>query len=586
MVLANIVYDTIHKKTGLHRWYLDLIFFPIIVLGWSALCSSEVGIGVGLVSAICWSWAMMIDLRWRSGILSHQHGGLSERVPMPIPNLVSIIEGPILERKRHLIVGSWPLEHQAEFTLFVLNPSKIRPQFSLRVELHSESSCIDLMSETCMEISCPEPGGLFKYSFSVKAISLTDSASHVHITITHADLIIRQELVISSVFSKKHSLIKSAEISRWKGGARSAFSWRGDQDLYDPATFQSVEGLRSSLALSHRFRIPSTLYLSARLSLVEEEHRAFCEHFAWNRHPEEINEFISFLKNEVSIQQDLEFPMETEKPLGMELGNHSYLHHGTHTAADQANQWTGRVWVGAGRYHWLSTDSPDSFTEQRDNAEKGKQVIREILGVETSSWASPGRVFDSETARAVEAAGVEIGSDTDASTFTSVMKMVFPHCPSGCTAFVELTKKYPGDPDDAYKSSMLKYWLHAMQRKKTAFIYMAHHHLLQYQGEACYRITEEFFDHLLRYGNGDFYLGTMTALGRYWRDVLNPTTKCIQIERRDAMIIVRNNGTKKQSRLPLEIKLQDGRIFLNLVDVEANSETFIAITESKKVANE
>ena len=53
-------------------------------------------------------------------------------------------------------------------------------------------------------------------------------------------------------------------------------------DLYDPATFQSVEGLRWVLDLCARFRVASTMFLSGRLSVDKAEHKKFLMNYLLN----------------------------------------------------------------------------------------------------------------------------------------------------------------------------------------------------------------------------------------------------------------------------------------------------------------
>lgn len=131
-------------------------------------------------------------------------------------------------------------------------------------------------------------------------------------------------------------------------GARGAFVWRGDHDLYDPGTLQCATGLRRALGLAARFRMPTSVMLSARLSLVREEHEAFCRQFGWERHSEEIPAFIRFWREEVDTALEQEFPTRAERPLAAGIGNHCYLHYGTHAAADPATAGPPMpAWAGA-----------------------------------------------------------------------------------------------------------------------------------------------------------------------------------------------------------------------------------------------
>lgn len=576
-MMSNIAYESIKKKTPLERSHIDIVAFIVLVVCWSIAVGFSGALLVAMVLALLWTHAMHVDQKWQSGRMAHQHKKYKKRVPLPLPDLVMTVRGPILDRGRILHAGDWPIGHRAEFEILVLNPSEVRPQFPVTLSVDCDSRVIEISHTEPSSAMCPEPGEYVSWTFMAHAVSHSAGAANIHICVKHADTELKATLHINSVVPRDACTIAAAGITRWKGGARAAFAWRGDQDLYDPSTFQSEEGLKITLGLSRRFRIPSTLYLSSRLSLVQKEHEDFCSHFGWNRHSDEIPQFINFLRNEVLIRQDLEFPLPTDKQFAMELGNHSYLHHSTHTAADSSNGWKGHVWVGAGQYPWLTVQNASSFEEQRDNIRKGEEIIREKLDIATSSWASPGRKFDKYTPQAVEAAGIEIGSDTNADTFSSVLKLIPPHNPEGCNSLVELTKKFPGDPDDAYKEAVLRYWLHATRRAGYAFIYMAHHHLLRYQGFGCYTITAHFFRHVLGDCDGDFYIGTVSALGKYWKTVLSPRTRCIEVNVTDAKVTIHNKGLDDVSGIPVEITMHNGKRFLQLVDVASHDQVSIKI---------
>jgi len=193
----------------------------------------------------------------------------------------------------------------------------------------------------------------------------------------------------------------------------------------------------------------------------------------------------------------------------------------------------------------------DSFGEQRDNALKCNQVFRETIGVEPASFTIPSDVFDADTARALEAAGLEVGSETDASKLTKLLCLPAPHHPEGCDRFVELTRMHPRDPENACQLAMLKYWVGSARRTGRALVFLAHHHLTRYEGEAGYHLVEELLRHVLADQNGDLFVGTLTAVGRYWRDVLSERTRCVQVEVEENRITVTNSGPRALRRPPV-----------------------------------
>ena len=579
VMFSNVVYETLFKKFHWNRWPIDAAALVLIAAGWTFVAGPWAGAAVAVLMALAWAYTLLIDLRWRTDELARQDGryGVKQaprQIPLPLPRLIMVIRGPVLNRGRILDLGDWPEGHEDAFEILVLNPSTVTPQWPMKIEIVGGAGA-EVLDAPTAERKAPEPSEFVRIPFRLRAGS-PGGSREVRLRLVHGDYTLCETLRLRSVVARADVRAEGAEIRRWKGGARAGFGWRGDQDLYDPATFQSAEGLRMALGLSRQFRLPSSLYLSGRLSLVAEEHRKFCEHFGFDRHTEGIPGFVKFLREEVTCEAELEFPFDTPRPLAMELGNHMYLHYGTHAAADEGNQWQQRAEMGAGRYAWQGPGT-DSFGEQRDNAAKNAQVIRDTVGATVRSWGVPGRANDADTARALEAAGVEVASDSDASAWTNVMRLAPPHHPQGCERLVEISKKYPGDSNNAYRIAMLKYWLHAARRTGRVFLFMAHHHLLLYEGTSCYQLTREFFRYALAECHGDIYPATVTALGLYWERVLCPEHRWVRIAHDGASATVQNTGTADLERLPLEIALCGGRRYMTLVDVAAGQKTVVPV---------
>jgi hypothetical protein len=570
MMFANVVYETLNKKFHWSRWTMDAVGLALLVAGWAWLWGPWAGLAAGAVLGFAWAYTLLIDVHWRTDELAHQDRrfGLAaapRQIPMPIPQLILNVRGPVLQRGRILDLGAWPEGHEDCFDLLILNPSIIVPQWPLKVAFAVSGDGLAVVDDPSGEMKAPEPGEFVVLPFRLRA-GRAGTAGEIRVTVTHGDMILRETMRVRRVLAKAEARVVGAEIRRWKGGARAGFGWRGDQDLYDPSTFQSADGLRLALGLSRQFRLPSTLYLSGRLSLEPEALREFGEHFGFDRRPEDIPGFIEFLRHEVTLAAQLEFPFATSCPLAMELGNHMYLHYGTHAAVDPGNGWQWRAEMGAGRYPWQGTET-DSFSEQRDNAARNVEVIREKIGVAIQSWGVPGRANDADTSRALEATGMVVASDSDAPAWTNVMKLMPPHHPKGCTHLVEISKKYPGDCSNAYKVAMIKYWLHAARRTGRVFLYMAHHHLLMHEGTSCYQLTRAFFHYALSACHGDLYAATVTSLGLYWERVLCPQHKWVRVSVKDNAVTVENTGTEALDRLPLEIEVAGGRRYMTLVDV-------------------
>jgi hypothetical protein len=577
MLLANGVYETLEIKLFVRRAWLDAVGWIMATAGAGFLCGGGVAAAVALALGAVWVGALFVDLRWRSDRPARQFNAFKGRVPLPVPRLIVSLRGPVLRRGNHIYqVGDWPEGWAQTFELTVLNPGTVRPQLPLKIEVLSPCTRLGVQMAGPGEMSCPDPGQVVVQSLVVRA-ERPGRGGKVHLRVSHGDWTWKRTLRISSIMARDSVRIRQAAIRRWKHGAQAGFVWRGDNDLYDPATFQSAEGLRVALGLAARFRMPTTVMLSSRLSLGQQEHAAFCEKFGWNRHSEEIPDFIRFLRDDVDTAVEQEFPIRTNRPLSAEIGNHAHLHWGTHAAADPANGWASHARTGQGNYPWLKAFPCDSFAEQRDNIAACTKVIEEKLGVRTTSYTPPSDMFDADTARAVEAAGIEVGNETDATKWQKLLTFPAEHHPAGCARLVELTRMLPRDPVHAAQIAMLKFWLGFARRKGRALVFLAHHHLMMYQTNACYGLTAELLRHVLADTEGDVYPATLTAMGRYWRDVLSERTRTIEVRVAEGAVEVRNTGDRALAGLPLEIEFKGGRRCLRLVDVPAHSSVSVAM---------
>lgn len=571
LLLANVFYETLEIKLRLRRAGVDFLLMVLAVAGAGFLGGGWAAAVLALALGAVWASALLVELRWRADAPARQFAASAGRVPLPIPRLIVSLRGPVLRRGRRVYcAGDWPEGWTQPYELLVLNPGTVRPQLPLRIEISTASTHVGVNAERHGDVACPEPGQVVRIPFAVRA-ERAGRGGDVRLRVAHGDWTWKRTLRVASVPARGSLRVRSATIRRWKYGARAGFVWRGDNDLYDPATFQSAEGLRMALGLAARFRMPTTVMLSSRLSLDPEEHQAFCEQFGWNRHSEEIPEFIRFWREEVDTAVEQEYPTRTERSLSAEVGNHGHLHWGTHAAADPGNGWTSHARVGQGRYPWLKDHPCDSFAEQRDNIAACAAAIEAKLGVRTACYTPPSDMFDADTARAVEAAGIEIGNETDATKWQKLLTFPAEHHPEGCARLVELTRMLPRDPVNAPQIAMLKFWLGVARRRGRALVFLAHHHLLMYKSNACHALTAELLRHVLADAEGDVYPATLTAIGRYWRDVLSERTRMVQIRIAGNAVEIQNAGDRDLPGLPLEIGFGGGRRGMRLVDVPAHS---------------
>lgn len=571
VMLANVPYETLTKKIQMQRITADGIALFAISTGWWLFAGPVAGLVFALIFAAVWAYALNVD---GTAVRSSPAEGDKRyigAIPMPHPRIIALIQGPVWSWGKTCDLGDWPTGRVGNYELLVLNPTVLEPQVPMTLQAKLDSGVVVIAGIPREAVATPGPGGFIRFPFSLTAGSQESGPVDLTLTVSVGTFQVVKRLRIRSIFDlNRHGATKAA-INRWQGGALAGFSWRGDMDLYDPSTFQSVDGLRWVLDLCSRFRVASTLFLSGRLSLDKAEHRKFCKHLGVDRKTEEIDDFIKFMREEVTIEHKIDFPYETPRRYALELGNHMYLHYGTHAAMAEENGWKNRARMLAGRYSWQSPEQ-GSFAEQRDNALKNVAVIEETLGVRVKTWGVPGRDYDEKTPQAVEASGMEVGSDTNASGFTNVLRLPPPHHPDGCEHLVELTKKYPGDPDNVFKLAMLKYWLWLAAVRRSVFVYMAHHHVLRYEGMACTGMTESFLRFVMERGGGMYYITTLYGLGSYWDKVLCPRHRCVHASIAGGRELeISNSGTTPLEAIPVEVRFSGGKRMVVLTDLPASA---------------
>jgi hypothetical protein len=569
MVFANTLCETLEKRAKVRLPLLDGVLLSVTIFFASYGFGPWVALSLGMALSLSWSAALLVDLRWRSDDPAFQCSRWP-KVPLPIPRLAFIVRGPIVSRGRRVYeLGDWPVGMEQEFELIILNPTIVSPQLPL--EVSCESSTIGLVvQELSAAPDAPLPGAVARFRFRIHPTIPLPRGGTVLLEVSNGGRCWRRELLLASAFSPDQRTVAQVRVLRWKYGCNAAFAWRGDHDLYDPSTFQSEKGLRLALGLARRFRMPTTVMLSSRLSLDEQAHAQFCRHHGWDRKSSQIPGFVDFLRDQIDMTNEQEFPTDDNKPFSAEIGNHMHLHYGTHASADPGNGWRANVRSGAGSYPWMRRCPCSSFEEQRDNMLACAAEIRRNLGVETSCFAIPSDFYDRDTSRAAEAAGIEVGNDTDSSKLQRQLFFPAEHHPEGCDRFVELTRMSPRDPSSAAHVAMLKYWVSVARRKRRAMVFLAHHHLLLYRGWACFSLTAELLRYVVADTDGDVHCATITSLGRYWRDVLSARTRCWELEQVDGRAFLTNRGPRPLLAIPAEVEFSGGGRMIQLVNLPPN----------------
>ncbi len=576
---SNVLSDFLDKRTVFRRGVVEhLLLIVALVLfmgsgypGWVmavAIGSLVFGLELALrfrereILTSVYGHVDTRNSRWSRDQMTPADFGAFPR-PSVHPDLVVNLRGPFVSRLPGYDLGDLALGRTVHIEVIIGNHSRMPCQVPVRVTTETTSG-LQSSTESSFEFGALAWGDVVRKRLVISA-GAVGRRQEILIRVIHGDWSQEIRVACRSVFDSEHDAPVEALITRYPGGCRSAFAWRGDMDLYDTSSFQSIEGLQHTLCLASRYRFPQTMYLSARLSLDVDEAKIFADHFRVNRGHDEIPAFIEWIRGNAELRHCAPYPFESARPYVLELGNHMYLHYGTDAAAAEGNDWLLWAKMGDGRYEWQGSDR-SSFGEQRDNAMAARLEFEKHFGFTPRSWAMPDSTSDEHTPAAVEAAGCQVTSDADARQVDNVIFQPRPHHPEG-TGVVELTKRYPGDPEDFTHVQMFLYWLHRGWRLSIPVIFMCHQHMRLFSGLACSRMTEYVMRYVLTRFNGDFYIDTVYGLGVYWNEVFSPKNSSVRVSCADGKIVVQNLGDVDLANVPVDIVYRGGRRATVLVDL-------------------
>ena len=543
MYLANVAWEVFPKKLGVGRFGLEAVS---AIAGMVLLAAGGLP---GMAVAILGSALLALEISnrlWERRLLK---GGEKSF------GLLLTVEAPFIERCPRYRLGMLWIGRPFDIEVVVGNAAAVPTAGPVKIRLEAPGSWVKgNTAETTLEPLAS--GGIGRAAWTLRP-DAECGGGILEIVVERAGRLRRLRLEYDGCRSATEARIVRASISRYPGGRRSAFVWRGDMDLYDTLTKQSIAGLETALGLAARYAFPQTLCLSTRLSLDEAAAREWAAHDGRDHGAEEIPRFIQWLRANVDLRHAGAYPAQgSGKPYVMELGNHGHLHYDTAAAAAPENGWRSHARMGAGRYPWVGDDA-SSFGEQRDNILEAGRWCERLLGFVPRSWAKPGRGNDADTARAAAAAGCEVLSGSDIRARDNVLFQPIPHHPAGTDA-VELTSRYPPDPRHIHHFAMLLFWLHRSKRLGLPMVYMCHQHLRQWEGPACARFTEALLRAVLADFHGEFYVDTLFGVGKYWREVLSPKTRRVAVAAEGTRVAAENRSDLDFERVPVDLELADG----------------------------
>jgi len=586
--LANIISELFVKKIG---WARNWVEFTAALLGLTFLQLGGVpwhwSLSAALLIVGLEYWVRRVELRIladaytsidtiglkNATTASTRALALGYPSPSTHPRLTINLIGPFIERMPKYKLGTLLVGRCFLLQVVLGNHTIVPTQTSVRVRLHHAE---ELSSEKPTEIMAPrlDPAQVYEVRFEL-TVQAEGGAGAIEILVEWGHL--EEVLAISydrSIHPKNLS-IEAAKFVRYPGGCRSAFAWRGDMDLYDESTLQSIEGLKVTFGLAARYRLPQTMYLSTRLSLDQAAAQTWANYYGVNRGAARIPAFVEWIKQNVDLRHLCSYPFYSHKPFVIELGNHGHLHYGTETSGALENGWNPKSKIGAGKYSWQGEDR-SSLGEQRDNALESRRWCENLFRFTPKSWAMPDRTNDQFTAAAMEAAGCEVLSDSNAQTRHNVLLQPPPHHPPGTSA-VELTKRYPGDPQHVFHVAMNHFWIHRAHRKAIPVVFMCHQHMRQFDGHACARLTEYTLRHVITSFKGDLHINTVYGVGKYWREVLSPKTKTISVGIDNDSILIQNRGDLDLVDAPLDITIANGCKMTILITLPMGQEKIVKL---------
>lgn len=584
---ANLVCEIFFKKFGWRRTYAEMV-----MVASSCLClwvSGAPSVVLASVLALVLSLEVYVRRTERHLLTTaythldrvgvHPDPGVSRGLangypgPSTHPDLTLNLIAPFVERVPVYHLGTLLVGREFEVRLLVGNHTLVPTQTAIRVRV---AAPVNLVRSGRAEELVPRlgPGQVHELSHRWR-VERPGGPGSIRFEIEWGHLTRSLEVRFHGCVPKEGLAVAEVGITRYPGACRSAFTWRGDMDLYDESTVQSIEGLEVAFGLGARYRMPQTMYLSTRLSIDGASARSWAAHYGCDRGAGRIPLFIEWMRDHVDWRHQASYPFQTAKRFVVELGNHGHLHFGTDTSGAPENGWKPGVRMGAGVYPWLGPDQ-SSFGEQRDNALEARRLAETLLGFTPRSWAMPDRTNDRHTAAAMEAAGCEVLSGSDTRPRENVLLLPPPHY-SRTTAAVELTNRYPGDPQHVFHVAMVTFWMHRAHRCGVPMVFMCHQHMRQFAGHACARFTE----HLLRYAltrfQGDLHVNTVFGIGKYWREVLGDRTRQVNAQRIQGGVVVENRSDVGFRDVPVDFTTLDGRRFTELVDLPAGGQVRVLL---------
>lgn len=565
--LANVIWEALGKKTGASRfaveWGAALLMFSFAGLKYG-------GYGVFVISVPL----LLLELgnrMWERKLLSATYdtmiGGKEVPTPCVCPVLTFSVFAPFVSRNKKLNLGALIQDVPFALKVIVANHSSVACRNEIKMHLKCPAGWKVVLTSSPELAGRLDSGAFTCFEWQITPTE-TSAAGNLFVHAEWAKHCWEKAVYFEGVTAPEEMRVIRADIKRYPGARTAAFAWRGDMDQYDKSTMQSVDGLQKAFDLSAQFCMPQSMYLSSRLTLDQQAADQYAQHYQVDLGSSEIPFFIDWMNEHVDFRARSEYPVKADKPYIVELGNHGHLHYDTDASACPENEWATHQKPGQGSYPWVGEDK-SSFGEQKDNILECARWCKASFNYTPLSWAKPGRGNDSFTAQAADAAGCEVLSGSDIRAADNVIHHPPPHHPSDTNA-VELTTRFPCDPQHIYHYAMLQYWLARSYKLGLPMIFMCHQHMRLFAGTACMQMSRAFLWYATNHYENDLYIDTVFGIGKYWKEVLSDQTKRVKVSIDGSRVVVVNDSDVDFESVPVDLKTNIGCL-TRLVDVQAGA---------------
>ena len=247
MYLCNVVWEFAAKRVHIGRFWLES---AAALIGLVLLLFSGTVWGVVVAIGSLLLLIEIVNRRWERTLLTTAYTQLNLAGPAPSanPELIVTLEAPFIERKPRYRLGVLWVGLPFDLEVVVGNHSIVPTQTPVNIRISAPSSWI-AVEDVARSLGAISSGSVARSSWTL-CPDRCHGVGNFEITLDWGGSSLRIPIEYDGCHLGCDAAIDRAVITRYPGGRRSAFAWRGDMDLYDTSTLQSIEGLEGALVCS------------------------------------------------------------------------------------------------------------------------------------------------------------------------------------------------------------------------------------------------------------------------------------------------------------------------------------------------